>query len=312
MLFKATALIIIGISTILMIPSVNLFAEGFVHYSRFQNLHDTIDADTNAIATFNNTFGYLTFGANYDNNTSFFGRNGGFRFPYLSSDITYYSNNGLWFSFTGFKLIGSGKFAEGVDFSGGWTFDVNDHMDGGVSYSRFVPLQSNSVLVQSTASSVLNSYLGLDWNYLYTSVGLTYLFGGNNDYFLTISNSRYFGAKNLLMNDDILSLEPRLSLVSGTQNFALAYNSKFQNDITEGNETRRAFLKREHDRFKFINMEIRFPFSYSFGKYTFEFAYAYTIPFNLVEGDPSYSQSLVTLSFYYTIGVPKKLKLKFL
>lgn len=285
-------------------PSVKLFAEGFVHYRYFDN--DTLDSDS---TTHYYTYDYLTFGINYDNNTSFFGRNGGLKFPYFSSDVTYFSSNGLWASVTFFNLAKSQHFLDGVDFAGGWIFDVNDHVDGGVTYSRFLPVQKNSVMVQSTASSVLNSYLGLDWNYLYTSAGLTYLLSGVNDYFLSISNSRYFEVQNLVVNDDILSFDPRLSFIIGTQNFALIYNSKIYNNVTQDATEKQALLKREHDKFKFLNFEVRFPFSYSYSNYTFEVEYAYSVPFNLVEGDNSYSQSLLTFSFYYTVGLPKKLKL---
>jgi hypothetical protein len=302
MVFKPLFVRII-IIMIFYIPSAPSWAEGFTIYKHSNN-NDTIPQTELK-------YDYLSTGINFGNNTSFFGRNGGLRFPFYALDASYFSSSGIWASATAFSLINSDKFFEGADLSIGWMFDITQKMDGGISYSHFISSRENSLYVQSTTSRVLNSYVGLDWDYLYSSVGLIYLFGGFNDYFISFSNSRYFEIQYLFNNYDMMVFEPRMSLVAGTQNFASVYNEKLnayfypqQQPLDPGTKT----IYSKYDDLKIINFELRIPFTYNYSNFSFESAYTLSIPINLIEGDASRTQSLFTFGFYYIFPVTKSKK----
>jgi hypothetical protein len=289
---------------IILLPSASFGSEGFLHYIALEkfNFTDTLEVKSRK-------YDYLTVGLNAGNNASFFGRNGGLRFPFASLDITYIHTSGIWASSNTVRLFDSDKFVEGVDVSIGWIFDVNKNIDGGISYSNFYSTRENSIFFQSTASTVLNSYLGYDWKYLYTNFGLTYLLGGINDYFFSISNSRYFEANYIFNNYDNLSFEPKLSFIWGTQNFASIYNDRLYNYFLSRysyEPVKPPSLLSQYDEFKLINLELKLPFRYSYSNYSVEAAYTLSIPLNLIEGDTSKTQSLLSLGFVYYIPVSKE------
>jgi hypothetical protein len=266
---------------------------------------------------------YFTFGANYGTNTAFYGRTTGYKRPYTSVDFTYTSKTGFWISSSAFEVMNTEYFIDGTDISTGWNFDITKKIDASLSYSRYF-FSAQSSMMQSVTSNLVSSHIGLDWYYLYSSLSASSIFGGANDYFITFSNSRYFERANILSkkDKDYISIEPRVSVIAGTQNFANTYITSQNNDtqyyyapVTTTSPSQPGLPPRpgsgtsstepaETDQgsgFNILNYELRVPVTYTYGNASLETTWSYVKPVNLLAGDNSQAQSIFSVSLFYII-----------
>jgi hypothetical protein len=266
---------------------------------------------------------YFTLGANYGTNTTFYGRTTGYKRPYTSVDFTYSSKTGFWLSSSVFEVMNTEYFIDGTDISTGWNFDITKKIDASLSYSRYF-FSSQSSMMQSVTSNLAASHIGLDWYYLYSSLAASSIFGGANDYFITFSNSRYFERANILSkkDKDYISIEPRVSVIAGTQNFANTYITSQNNDTqyyapvtsmyptqpgqpsmpgSGTSSTQPAETDQGSSGFNILNYELRVPVTYTYGSASLETTWSYVKPVNLLAGDNSQAQSIFSVSLFYII-----------
>jgi hypothetical protein len=257
-----------------------------------------------------------TLGASYSNNSSFLGRNQPTRLPFLSSDLTYKSKRGIWVSAMVYQILDTPAFIDEVDLMAGWDFQVTKRLDGSLSYSRFFFSPESPLLKAATANS-FSAQAGLDWQYVYSRLNFSYIFGGTSDLFLILDNSRYFQIDQVLHPEGYLSVEPKVSIIAGTQTFVETHIETRKSTPAPAPASRPGGGKpgsaaggggattnpsySSTTSFNVLNYEVSAPVTYTFKNLSLDVALRYSIPVNLLEGDASKPRFFCTTSLYYTI-----------
>lgn len=247
-------------------------------------------------------------GATLGNNSSYLGRYQATRLPYYAVDLTYRNESGFWLSTTAYQVLGSGSFIDEVDLMAGWNKNLSDKIDASVYYSRFF-FSAESELLKASVANALNASAGLDWGYVYTKLSGSFLFGASTDFFLTIDNSRYWEVEKVLHKKDYVSFEPRFSVIAGTQTFVESHLGRSPSPISSpavprgpgGSAGPSSKQETNTTAFNIMTYELSLPLSYTYNKTSLEFAGRYSIPVNLLKGDPSSPQLFLSGSLYLAI-----------
>ncbi|WP_210463960.1 hypothetical protein [Rufibacter roseolus] len=263
--------------------------------------------------------GWWTVGLETANNASFFGRNTAQQYPYVAASLTYTHTSGLFISAMSYQLFNTEDFIDETDVSAGYSFKIGNRFDGLVSYSRFF-FGPNTPLVKSVTSNAATASGTLDWKYLLTGVTASYIFGGSSDLFTVLDNSRYIPLQNLWKGKNPVGIDPKFSIIAGTQEFAQTHTVETQNKkkglgtvldplnpIGNGNGkgngnggTTTTTTTTTSKRFKVLNYSITVPLVFSLYNVDIEPAYRFALPVNRLEGDESKAQSYASLNLSYT------------
>lgn len=254
------------------------------------------------------------FGLTYGNNSSFLGRYQTEILPYYSADISYKSKTGFWLSLMGYDIRNDAVFLDEVDAMAGWSMDLSKRVDASIYYTRYF-FNGSSGLIKSSVANTAAGSLGLDWGILYTKLTSYYIFGGANDFFLVLDNSRYIEFPHIFSRDDYISIEPKISVISGTQTFVDTHYVNRGTPLFEhpGNSSAAhgkpmqggpsvTAVESARTTFNILSYEFSLPVAYNTGNFSFELNGRYSIPVNLLEGDPSVPQFFFTAGVVYYIG----------
>lgn len=272
-------------------------------------LQDSLNAPSTSDSTAKKTR-TVFFGLTYGNNSSFLGRYQTELLPYYSADISYKSKTGFWLSLAAYDIYNSATFADEVDVMAGWSTNLSKRIDASVYYTRYF-FSGSTELIKSSVANTASASLGFDWNFLYSKLSGHYIFGGAHDFFVVIDNSKYIEFPHIFNKNDYLSLDPRISIISGTQTFVDSYyidrgtplisptgsgpSGGRGNAPSSGTST--STVESVQTTFNILSYELSLPVAYSIGKFSFEVSGRYSIPVNLLEGDTSVPQ------FFFTGGV---------
>jgi hypothetical protein len=132
---------------------------------------------------------------------------------------------------------------------------------------------------------------------------MDYLFGESSDFFVTISNSKYFETNWSIFDDkDYLSFNPAINIILGTQNFVQKYSmnhpGRLDDDIIGPPINPENYAGRNSE-FNVLNYSFKIPIAYNRPHYTFEFSYKYSIPVNVEGILKNHRESFYNLTFYY-------------
>ncbi|MFA1770260.1 hypothetical protein ACD591_03075 [Rufibacter glacialis] len=265
--------------------------------------------------------GWWTVGLETANNASFFGRNTGTQYPYVAASLTYTHTSGLFISAMSYQLFNTEDFIDETDVSAGYSFKVGERFEGVVSYSRFF-FGPNTPLVKSVTSNAATVGGSLDWKYLLTGLSASYIFGGSSDLFTVLDNSRYLPLQNLWKGKNPVGLDPKFTIIAGTQEFSQTHTTVTENKKKglgnvldplnplgngkgngKGNgngQTTTTTTTSTSKRFRVLNYAITVPVVFSLYNVDIEPAYRFSLPVNKLEGDESKAQSFVSLNLSYT------------
>lgn len=246
----------------------------------------------------------LSVGVSYGSDALFFGRTGPVKYPFFNSDIIYNAKSGLFVYGSVYKVIGSTPVIDETDVGGGYFYRFSPKFKGNISYTRFF-FNKNALIIKSASSNDINFNNSYDWKLLKTGVTMDYLFGESSDFFLTISNSKYFETNWSIFDDkDYLSFDPGFTMILGTQNFVQKYgmNHPGRFDFDDHSTYIPPPLHEYsgyNSEFKMLNYSFKLPIAYNRPHYTFEFAYKYSIPVNVEGILRNHTESFYNLTFYY-------------
>jgi hypothetical protein len=271
-----------------------LYAAG-IKASLFTGRDNHIVADTDTIIRKQS----LSVGVNYGSDALFFGRTGPIKYPFVTGDIIYNSKPGFFAYGSILKVLGYAPVDE-VDVGGGYFYKFSKKFSGTASYTRFI-FNKDANVIKSASSNDINVKNSYDWKYLKTSIIADYLFGKSNDFFVTVTNSRYFETSWGIFDDkDFLSFNPSFNFITGTQNFVQRYSvdHRFKNDIDNilNNDLASARYNR---KFRMLNYSFKIPVAYNRPHYTFEASWRYSIPVNVEGVLENRKESFFNLTFYY-------------
>lgn len=259
--------------------------------------------------------GWWTAGLETASNSSFYGRNTARQYPYIAASVTYARNSGLWVSATTYQFFNTEDYIDETDASVGYSFKITPRATGNISYSRFF-FSKNTPLVKSVTANALTAFTAVDWKILYTAVTTSYIFGGSNDVFVVLDNSRYIPLNPLWKGKRAVGLDPKISVTGGTQEFSETHTIAEQKkkglggtvggvldplkpgngNSSSGTTTTTSTVH----RFKVLNYDFLVPVVVDLGNFELEPSWRYSIPVNLLEGDESRAQSFFTFKANYT------------
>ena len=271
------------------------------HYA-FTDYSTRIIADTDTVPKKRS----VSAGISYGSDASFFGRTGPVKYPFLNTDVIYNSKSGVFIYGSAYKVLGSDPTIDETDLGAGYLYNISSKFSGNISYTRFI-FDRNALIIKSASSNDVNLKNSYDWKFLKSSVIMDYLFGESSDFFLTISNSKYFETNWSIFDDkDYLSFNPTISVILGTQNFVQKYSMNHPGrfdygdfDIVSGPPDDPGKYARDNSQFNALNYSFKIPIAYNRPHYTFEFAYKYSIPVNVEGILKNHKESFYNLTFYY-------------
>lgn len=242
-------------------------------------------------------------GVSYGSDASFFGRTGPVRYPFLNTDVIYNAKSGVFVYGSAYKVLGSIPAIDEIDLGAGYLYTLSKSFSGNISYTRFI-FDRNALIIKSASSNDINFKNSYDWKIMKTSVIMDYLFGESDDFFFTISNSRYFESKWSIFDDkDYLSFTPAINIILGTQNFVQKYSTnhpgKFDLDHDKQPLPLAQKYAADNSYFKALNYSIKIPIAYNRPHYTLEASYKYSIPVNVEGILRNHRESFYNLTFYY-------------
>lgn len=242
----------------------------------------------------------VSVGVNYGSDALFFGRTSPVKYPFVTGDIIYNSKPGFFAYGSILKVIGYTPVDE-VDVGGGYFYKFSKKFSGAVSYTRFI-FNKDANVIKSASSNDINLKNSYDWHFLKTSVITDYLFGKSNDFFVTVTNSKYIETNWSIFDDkDYLSFNPSFNFITGTQNFVQRYSLDHQSQQQIDNIYIPTDLSsaRYNRRFKMLNYSFKVPIAYNRPHYTFEASWRYSIPVNVEGALENRKESFFNLTFYY-------------
>jgi hypothetical protein len=258
------------------------------------NLH--VVADTDTIIRKQS----VSVGINYGSDALFFGRTGPVKYPFVTGDLIYNTKQGFFAYGSILKVLGYTPIDE-VDLGGGYFYKFSKDFSGAASYTRFI-FNKDANVIKSASSNDVNLKNSYDWHFVKTSVIMDYLFGKSNDFFVTVTNSKYIETSWSIFDDkDYLSFNPSFNFITGTQNFVQRYSldHRFKDDIDNIYVHNDPNSARYNRKFKMLNYSFKLPIAYNRPHYTFEASWRYSIPVNVEGALENRKESFFNFTFYY-------------
>ncbi|MGY3213875.1 hypothetical protein [Mucilaginibacter sp. HD30] len=243
----------------------------------------------------------ISVGFNFGSDAMFFGRTGPIRYPFYSADVVYNTKQGFFAYGSLLRLIGYRTSIDEIDIGGGYLYRPSKKFSGSVSYTRFI-FNKEQRIIESATNNDINLKNAYNWGPFKSTVILDYLFGRSSDFFVTVSQSKYFEPNwRLFSKNDYLTFNPSISMILGTQNFVQTYALDHQTRFLIANIYKNDYSPYQYNngRFNALNYSFKIPVAYNRPHYTFEFAYKYSIPVNVEGNLMNRRESFYNLTFYY-------------
>ncbi|NHA07527.1 hypothetical protein G7092_27260 [Mucilaginibacter sp. HC2] len=256
-----------------------------------------LNADTDTIVRKKS----VSVGVSYGSDALFFGRTGPIKYPFVTGDAIYNTKSGVFIYGSVLKVLGYAPVDE-VDVGGGYFYKFSKSFSGAVSYTRFI-FNKNANVIKSASSNDINFKNAYDWKLFKTTVVLDYLFGKSNDFFTTVSTSKYFETSWSIFDDkDYLSFNPSFNVILGTQNFVQRYevDHNYQHVLPPAVlENLDLSAARRNRIFNVLNYSFKVPVAYNRPHYTLEASWRYSMPVNVEGTLENRRESFFNFTFYY-------------
>ncbi|HEV7231507.1 MAG TPA: hypothetical protein VGO45_09285 [Bacteroidia bacterium] len=268
------------------------------------------------------------FGMRYASNNTFMGRRDSVNHIVLSPS----------FSYTGIHGFNASIMASHIDLSGpspaktqtatkparipildeydatiGWDHDWTDNFSTSIleTHSYF---DVKSPRIRSTIDNDFNLGASYDFKYVMADAsgdfchGPKTKYGQAKDNFFTVSLSHDFDIDPLFHTKGELEIEPRLSVVYGTQNFFLVYTKAKPGDSTL---IKKAEYEKKLAKFGLLNYMFSLPLTYTRGKWAFTAEWDYNMPQSVPAGSSSTPYSVFVMDLTFTLkGKDQKIRKK--
>jgi hypothetical protein len=248
----------------------------------------------------------ISVGANYGSDVLFFGRTGPIKYPFVSTDGIYNFKSGFFIYGSVVQVLGYNPLIDEIDLGTGYLYKYSKNFSGSFSYTRFIFNRNAAKVIKSASSNDINFKNTFDWKFAKSSVVFDYLFGAQNDYFVTLNTSKYIETSWSIFDDqDYLSFNPTISAVLGTQNFVQKYSMDHPDKldaedlIIPETGSGRPFPRYNNGRFNALNYSFKLPIAYNRPHYTFEASWKYSIPVNVEGALKNRHEVFFNLTFYY-------------
>ncbi len=284
----------------LMLNALGVYADG--HCLLNDSIPKAARPDTDTVARKQS----LSVGVSMGSDAQFFGRTGPQKYPFFNTDVIYNAKSGFFVYGSLYKVFTSNPIIDETDIGAGYLYRVTPRLTGNVSYTRFI-FNRNALIIKSASSNDINFNNSYDFKIFKAGVVMDYLFGESSDFFITLNASKYFETSwSIFSDNDYLSFNPGIQFIVGTQNFVQKYGvnhpGRFDHDSDQNPYIQPPLFPQYagyNSEFKLLNYSIKIPIAYNQPHYTFEFAYKYSLPFNVEGILKNHRESFYNLTFYY-------------
>ncbi|MGV3762623.1 hypothetical protein [Parapedobacter sp.] len=248
----------------------------------------------------------LTMAAIYSTNASYYGQTAEERLPYVLLNATLRTPFHLYLTAGGYKLLTIDGALSASQLGAGFEFQLGKNVALDLGYIRsFFP--EGSPLLQAANTDNASTSFAVD-HLFKTELTGDYMFGKEEDYFLTLGNSKRVKIGQFTPKD-IVAIEPGVELAAGTQRY-------YQYYITEGHRLGRLVdllpitppgqSQNEPDTtlvqstdFKMISYTLSLPVYYFRASYAVSASYQLSVLDPNVEALSKKPRSFFNVGFYY-------------
>lgn len=269
----------------------------------------------------------LKVGLTYSSNAVYLARTDSIATPNYGLGLTYTLKSGIFFA-AEVNYIPSRQFNK-LDAGGleaGYNFDL-DNLSGGIAISKYIAA-FNSTQVISALDATVGA--GLSYNLfdvITPSIHADYALvkSGGNDFLLTGGLGHEFEFEKVFTQKDHLSLEPKVEVVAGTQNFLSTYYTRKKNSAAQRQQYQNTHGKGKKStststttttspqttavtssasKFQALAYEYALPISYSWKKIGFSVTPTYAVAVHKITDDGTTTTYLPNSSvFYVQVGL---------
>lgn len=254
----------------------------------------------------------ITFAAIYNSNINYYGQVTSEKYPYILANATFTLPIGLYFSAGAYRLLTYGSGISETDLGIGYEHDLSESLNVGLAYTHsFFP--ASSPLLQASNANNINSSITKNWPVFKSALNLDYAFGKQNDFFVSLANSKEIELGNLFNDKNTISIEPALEITAGTTNFYETYlieKRKRSNSAGNGksgsapgivNSQTGTVVETLRNSFHIFAYSLKLPLVLSRGNYLAELSYQFSVLSYRAEADSKAHQSFFGLSIYYQL-----------
>ncbi len=275
---------------------LTLFSAGTVCFAQ-------TDSSTAATSNAKNT---LTLAAIYANDASYYGQKAAEPIPYVAAAAVYQLKSGLYFTGQSYKLLNDNTSSVSAAALGaGINFKMGKKLETDLSYSHsFYP--SYSPFLQAANADNASLAFSLDSMVIKPKLTFDYAFGKTNDAFATAAISKSINLFSITPKD-IITIEPAVSIVGGTQHFYQTYitQKKLHDSLLGmplpglGNSSTSSHTDSTTTTdFNVLSYNFTIPLAYNRSHYLIQAEYQLSLLSNHVAANKQIN-SFLTFSFYY-------------
>lgn len=269
----------------------------------------------------------LKLGLTYSSNSVYLGRTDSIATPNYGLGLTYTLKSGIFFA-GAVNYIPSRQFdkLDAGSLETGYNFDLGN-LSGGVAVSKYIA-SFNSTQVISALDATIGAELGYNFFDVVTaSVNGNYALvrsGGGNDIILTGALGHEFEFEKVFTKEGHFSIEPKVELTAGTQNFLSTYYMRKNNSAakrqnasakgkgktsaatttTTSSSSKTTAVTSNINKFQALAYEFTLPIGYSWKKLGFSFTPAYAVAVHKITDDGTTTTYLPNSSvLYFQVGL---------
>lgn len=156
----------------------------------------------------------------WSSNANYYGQTASESLPFVYSDLTMRTAIGWYVSAGGYQLLKEGNFPSEMHVGTGFEFALGKRGTLSLGYNRSFYSKDSPLLQASNPNSATVEF-GLS-HLFQTDIGGDYNFGREDDFFVTLTNSKIVSLHSFTARD-ILYIKPNISVTAGTQRFYTSY-----------------------------------------------------------------------------------------
>ncbi len=247
----------------------------------------------------------VTAAAIFSSNASYYGQTAEKNLPYILGNATVRFPFGINISASSYKLLDSTSGISAAILGAGYDFNITKKVNVSFSYNHtFFP--KNSPFIQASNPDNINA--GLSYQHWFTTgLSADYAFGKQQDVFLTFSNSKLLNLGSF-SDKDLITLEPGIEIVGGTQHFFQTYVTEQKNkNKLIGNLPNPLFPPSQSTTtttssstsLDLMSYNLKLPLSYNRANYVIEASYQLSVLGKNIDSGSKTPKSFFNLGFYY-------------
>lgn len=271
-------------------------------YANSQNENDTI---TNKNYKDIDDFSFLMINASYTNNNLEYLSDLSYvteKIPTLFTNLSYINKTGLYLggSYANYFNANTQTFEYDIEAGFQKYFDNGFDID---FYYRKHEFSGDTLLEAINYDHSINFSTGIDLDGFYLSTDLSYLLANKNNFFLDINFSRFIQIDKILFKNDMILINPSISLVFGTDYWIYEDMTLSEISIIENNLRINGFSS---NSFSYEGFDIFIPVSYGINNTYLSLSWLYRIPGDKYKSLGWENQSSFMISLTYFLNFSNK------